>query len=87
MTKPEELEWLGAFEPPQAEQVLEALSKVGIPFEIARDDSAIRNLAPISASLGGTFGHGALIVVHVPTHRAEDARQAMATFLPPESKR
>jgi len=76
---------IGAFEPPEAKQVLDELESAGIPFEIERDDSSIRKLTPFRASIGGTFGHGALILIRVPKTAEEAAREIVSRLFPEQT--
>ena len=74
--------YVGTFEPAQAKQVLEAFESAGVFFEIERDDSSIRKLTPFSAGLGGTFGHGALILVYVAKTAEAAARETISELFP-----
>jgi len=62
--------------------VLDVFESAGVPFEVERDDSSIRKLTPFSASLGGTFGHGALILIHVPRTAEAAARETISELFP-----
>jgi len=80
-----ELVCIGEFGPPEAEDVLDRFSELGLPFEIEREDSAIRELTPFAAGLGGTFGHGARILIHVPRSAEKQAQQVLSEMFPEQA--
>jgi len=63
---------LGKFDYIEAEHILKRFEQAGVRFRINEDDSPLRNMGPLTASLGGGFGTEQFIEIF--THRDDDAK-------------
>ncbi|HKW29918.1 MAG TPA: hypothetical protein VJT54_11315 [Verrucomicrobiae bacterium] len=63
---------LGKFPVADAETLLKRFERENIRFEVARDDSAIRQMLPVTAIFGGYSGTAPMIEIFV--HTADEAR-------------
>lgn len=63
---------IGAFAPRMAHDILGRMEEAEVRFLIERDDSAIKNLSPVQAIFGGTWGHGSVIRIYI--HHEDEAK-------------
>ena len=73
---------LGKFDYIESEHVLKRFEQAEVRFRLNEDDSPLRNMRPLRASLGGGFGTEQFIEIF--THRDDDekVRAVMSALYP-----
>lgn len=73
---------LGKFDYIEAEQILARFEQAGIRFRINEDDSPLRNMSPVRASLGGYFGTEQFIEIFTDREDGEKVKAIMNQMFP-----
>lgn len=61
---------------------MKRFEQAGIRFRINEDDSALRNMSPVRASLGGCFGTEPFIEIFTDREDAEKVKTVMSQMYP-----
>ena len=68
---------LGNFDLNEAKAICDVFEIQDLEFEIEINDSAIRNMFPVDAVLGGTFGRGVAANIYVDSDSLEQCNQIL----------
>ncbi len=74
-------DFFGLYSSSTAKLILDAFVKNEINFDINIDDSRIKNMTPLQAAYGGTFGQGAGIAISVSSDDLDEARRIQQQVL------
>lgn len=73
---------VGSFEAREAKQILDMLERKEIPFDVERDDSALRRpLRTVELSLA-MAPEGAKLMIFVPSEKIEEVQVLVKTLFP-----
>ena len=77
---------LGSFTVNESKRIAELLDKNNIPLEMELDESAIKNMHPVVARFGGTFGTGVQMTFYIREEDSERAEKLLAELYPQEEE-
>ena len=82
LTEEDGLIYLGHFAVMDAKRLIEVLDEARVPYQAEPENSGIEQMSAFAASLGGTFGEGAQVVISVSEEDEGTARKIVSLLFP-----